>query len=117
MPMDENHTNSDMHVSDMMVPWALVKDIIRPETAYSDPEETMTEFLIHMQTKDPGTQWLIKSKGVHLKDASSDLKWKIDSQGLLQFKSWAYVPQIEAVKSEIMKTNHDDPMGGHQGIW
>ena len=114
--MDENHTNSDMDILDTMVPQTLVKDAMGPETVYSDPEETMTEFLLYMQSKDLGTQQLIESKGMHLKDMSSDLKWKIDSWGLICFKGWAYVPQIEAVKGEIMKINHDDPMGGHQGM-
>ena len=56
------------------------------EIAYSDPEETMTEFLLYIQSKDPGTQQLIELKGMHLKDMLSDLKWKIDSQGLICFK-------------------------------
>ena len=56
------------------MPWALVKDAIGPETVYSDPEETMTEFLLYIQSKDLGTQQLIESKGIHLKDISSDLK-------------------------------------------
>ena len=56
------------------------------EMAYLDPEETMTEFLLYMQSKDLGTQQLIELKGIHLKDTSSDSKWKIDSQGLIHFK-------------------------------
>ena len=77
--MDENHTNSDMDILDTTVPWTLVKDAMGPETVYSDPEETMTKFLLCMQSKDLGTQQLIELKGMHLKDTSSDLKWKIDS--------------------------------------
>ena len=115
-PTDENHTNGDTDILDTTVPRALVKDAMGPETAYSDPEETMTEFLLRMQSKDPGTQRLIESKGMHPKDTSSDSKWKIDSRGLIRFKGRAYVPQIEAVKGEIMKINHDDPTGGHQGM-
>ena len=53
--MDENHTNSDMDILDTMVPQTLVKDAMGPETVYSDPEETMTEFLLYMQSKDLGT--------------------------------------------------------------
>ena len=77
--MDENHTNGDMDILDTTVPQTLVKDAMGLETVYSDPEETMTEFLLHMQSKDPGTQQLIESKGIHPKDTSSDSKWKIDS--------------------------------------
>ena len=72
--MDENHTNSDMDILDTTVPWALVKDAMRLEMVYSDPEETMTEFLLYMQLKDLKIQQLIELKGILLKDILSDLK-------------------------------------------
>ena len=49
------------------------------EMVYSDPEETMTEFLLYIQLKDLGTQQLIELKEIHPRDISSDSKWKIDS--------------------------------------
>ena len=72
--MDENHTNSDMDILDTTVPWALVKDAMGLEMVYSDPEETMTEFLLYMQSKDLKIQQLIELKGILLKDILSDLK-------------------------------------------
>ena len=77
--MDENHINSDMDILDTTVPWTLVKDAMGPEMVYSDPKETMTKFLLYMQSKDLGTQQLIELKGIHLRDMLSDFKWKIDS--------------------------------------
>ena len=56
------------------MPWALVKDAMRLEMVYSDPEETMTEFLLYMQLKDLKIQQLIELKGILLKDILSDLK-------------------------------------------
>ena len=44
--MDENHINSDMDILDTTVPWTLVKDAMGLETAFSDPEKTITEFLL-----------------------------------------------------------------------
>ena len=84
--MDENHTNSNTDILDTTVPQTLVKDAMGLEIAYSDPKEIMTEFLLYIQSRDLGTQWLIESKGIYLRDTSSDLKWKIDSQGLICFK-------------------------------
>ena len=84
--MDENHTNSNTDILDTTVPQTLVKDAMGLETVYSNPEETMTEFLLYIQSKNPGTQQLIELKRMHLKDMSSNLKWKIDSQGLIYFK-------------------------------
>ena len=49
------------------------------EMVYSDPKETITKFLLYIQSKDPGTEQLIELKGILLKDTLSDLKWKIDS--------------------------------------
>ena len=115
-PTDENHTNSNTDILDTTVPQILVKDTIGLETVYLDPEETITKFLLYMQSRDLGTQQLIKSKGIYLKDTSSDSKWKIDFQGLIHFKDQAYIPQIEAIKGKIMKINHDNPTGGHQGM-
>ena len=60
--MDENHTNGDMDILDTIMPQALVKDAIGLETVYSDPEKTMTKFLLYIQSKDLGTQQLIESK-------------------------------------------------------
>ena len=54
--MDENHTNGDTDILDTTVPQTLVKDAIGLEMVYSDPKETMTEFLLYMQSRDPGTQ-------------------------------------------------------------
>ena len=76
--MDENHTNSDTDILDTTVPQTLVKDAIGLETVYLNPEETMTEFLLCMQSRDLGTQQLIESKGIYSRDTSNDLKWKID---------------------------------------
>ena len=68
-----------MDILDITVPQTLVKDAMGLEMVYSDPEETIIKFLLYIQSKDPGTQWLIELKGMHLKDMLSDSKWKIDS--------------------------------------
>ena len=72
--MDENHTNSNTDILDTTVPQTLVKDAMGLETVYSNPEETMTEFLLCMQSRDLGTQQLIESKGIYSRDTSNDLK-------------------------------------------
>ena len=51
-----------------------MKDAMGLEIVYSDLKEIMTEFLLYMQSRDLGTQWLIESKGIYLRDTSSDLK-------------------------------------------
>ena len=94
--MDENHTNSDMDILDTTVPQTLVKDAMGLETVYSDPEETMTEFLLHMQSKDPGTQWLIESKGMHPKDRVDEI------QG-----AWSHIAGLLEKSKEAMAKQYD----------
>ena len=54
MPIDKNYITGEPGILDNTVPQALVKEAIGTEIIYSDPEKTMTEFLIYMQTKNPG---------------------------------------------------------------
>lgn len=63
-PTDENYITGKLGILDNIVPQTLIKEAIDTETIYLDPEKTMTEFLICMQTKDLGTQKLMKSKEV-----------------------------------------------------
>lgn len=112
-PADENHTNGDTEILDNLVPRALVRESIGPETAYSDLVEPMTEFLKCMQTKDHEAKRLRERTQARAAEAPRDSVWSIDPKGLLRFEGRAYVPRIPAVKQEIMKVNHDDPTGGH----
>ena len=47
-PMDENHNEGDTGILGPLVPQALVRDNIRPKTAYSELAESMTSFILHM---------------------------------------------------------------------
>ena len=51
--MDENHNKGNTGILGPLVPQALVRDNIRPKTAYSELAESMTSFILHMQNKDP----------------------------------------------------------------
>ena len=42
--------------------------------------------------------------------------WSIDDQGLLRWHSRTYVPDDPALKAEVMKLYHDDPLAGHFGV-
>jgi hypothetical protein len=45
----------------------------------------------------------------------SDAKWAMDAHGLLRRNGRAYVPNDAAVKGELLKVNHNDPLAGHFG--
>ena len=42
--------------------------------------------------------------------------WSKDTKGLLQQEGCVYVPREPATIVEILKANHDDPMGSHFGV-
>ena len=46
--MDENHNKGNTGILGPLVPQALVRDNIRPKTAYSELAESMTSFILHM---------------------------------------------------------------------
>jgi hypothetical protein len=48
-------------------------------------------------------------------NAGDTADWKVDSMGLLRRQNLAYVPPDGAVRGEIMKICHDDPVAGHYG--
>ena len=41
--------------------------------------------------------------------------WTWDTQGLLRCDGAVYVPEDEAVRDELLKRHHDDPLAGHFG--
>lgn len=43
----------------------------------------------------------------------SNSPWSRSKDGLIRFNKCAYVPNSQAIISEIMRINHDNPQGGH----
>ena len=91
---------------------------ISTEMAYEEPKKLCTELLLELQSKDALVgRWKHDVPEGHFRSAgSSKDNWRIDHKGLLRYKGAVYVPNDQAVRQEIMRTNHDDPHGGHFGI-
>ena len=41
--------------------------------------------------------------------------WRFDDAGVLRFKTRVYVPLEPALRAELFKLYHDDPLAGHFG--
>jgi hypothetical protein len=100
---------------ELLVPRYEVVAAISTETAYSEMPEPLTVVLLKCQHADVYAG-AIKSQ---LQDPNSQVnrsQWSIGPDDLLRFEGAVYVPPDQALKQEILKTNHDDTQGGHFGV-
>lgn len=100
-----------------LVPRRVVAEASTGETAFSDPLPSFIDLLRRVQRKDAFVldhRW----GDIEEKDEAGAVQrpWQEDSEGLLRFKGSIYVPRDPAVRAEILKMNHDDPLGGHLGV-
>ena len=92
-------------------------EAIAAETAYEPPKESLTKLLLELQSGDTAiAKWKHEVTTGRARDARPlESSWKVDPKGLLRYNGAVYVPNDQAIRQEIMRTNHDDPHGGHFG--
>jgi hypothetical protein len=83
------------------------------EDPYSTPSDSLLPLLKELQLGDALA--VGKSKLVREADTGLTAGWDLDPTDLLRYQGRAYVPPDNAVRSEIMKICHDDPLAGHFG--
>jgi hypothetical protein len=84
----------------------------RGEDAYSEPVESLATLIYDLQTADE----LARGRKEAVLKGTKDLPgWKVDQKGALRFRGAIYVPPDQAVRMEIFKICHDDPLAGHFG--
>jgi hypothetical protein len=81
------------------------------ETAYTSPSNSLLPLLLELQRGDA----LANSKRTASDKDAGDASWTTDSSGLVRYRGKAYVPPDGAVRGEINKICHDDPVAGHFG--
>ena len=99
-----------------LVPRYVVRAITTGETAYSSPPVDLRELILSLQQGDD----FVKSKRIAIEKqgntrAGSAKAWSFDAAGTLRYDGALYVPDDKAVKAEILRRNHDDPLAGHFG--
>ena len=99
------------------VPRAVALLAIGSETAAEINEETLRDLLIRLQGNDPFVQSMLRQQAdsVPTKRKAGDFsaRW-LKQNELLRYRGAVYVP--EAVRQELLKLNHDDPLAGHFGV-
>jgi hypothetical protein len=91
-------------------------DNVRGET--DSMEKPMKELIKELQAKDP---WVERMRGVYKsrmtcgRDRELEDKWHFRNDGLLYYIHRLYVPDNEAVRSELFSCFHEGPLAGHRG--
>jgi len=100
------------HSHEYALPRFVVAAAMQTETAYDYPSNNLLSLMSELQKRDAVAAERRKRLA---EDPAGDANWTIQEDGLLLFQGKAYVPREEALKAEIMKICHDDPLAGHFG--
>ena len=115
VPADERLAAGDTRGPVLLVPRLLAAAAAATETAYTDMPMSMSDLLRMAQQGDAFAleqrQKLVSSTGMEAESSP----WKIGQDGLLRFSNGVWVPNDAAIRTEVMRVNHDDPQGGHFG--
>jgi transposase InsO family protein len=99
-------------------PHHLAREATREESAYAlDIPDQLNQYIREVQERDlayPGfeaqTHWRV---GGAKKGAPT---WETDPSGVLRRSGKVWIPKDKALRHNILRKNHDDPMGGHYGV-
>jgi hypothetical protein len=100
-----------------LMPRWVATEAMSTETAYEELEESFTNLLLSLQRGDAFSMQKRKmiTETQSRKAGAPGSAWGLDDTGLLRYRGSVYVPQDRGLRKEIIKTNHDDPTGGHFG--
>jgi transposase InsO family protein len=88
------------------------------QSVYEDPDLPLVTLIREAQQADP---WVIRMRDRRVtpaqtrRDTRDRKSWSFDDAGGLRFKNRVYVPPEPALRAELLKTYHDDPLAGHFG--
>lgn len=84
------------------------------EDAYGVAKKLLQDLILELQKAD---ELAIKTRKALEDESLRDTRgWSTDDIGLLRFRGAAYVPDDQALRMEILKICHDDPLAGHFGF-
>jgi hypothetical protein len=83
-------------------------------TALAPLSEPLLDIVKVAQRNDSRCQDIVKQR-LGKRDAEGSQIWSSDS-GLLRYHSRIVVPDDPALRQEVMKLHHDDPLAGHYGV-
>jgi hypothetical protein len=97
----------------LVVPLVAVAAVAKEESAYSAASKPLIDLIKTLQATDELA--VKRAKDIRSARAKGSSGWRVDDSGILRFKGAVYVPPNQAVRMEIFKICHDDPLAGHFG--
>jgi len=94
-------------------PRIAVANATKGEDAYGTPAEALVTLIYGLQMTDETSVGI--RKGIKSRDTKRQAGWTLDQKDLLRFQGAVYVPPDQAVRMEILRICHDDPLAGHFG--
>ncbi len=92
------------------IPCRIVATVARGKSDYNKPDRPLIDLINEAQEVDPFVRNEEWNTGAHSSKAEG---WTYTD--LLRYQGKAYVPKDEALRQEILKINHDDPLSSHFG--
>jgi hypothetical protein len=84
-------------------------------TALAPLSEPLIDIIKVAQRNDNECKRIIKTR-FGKRTVENEAIWGLDEQNLLRWRSRIYIPNDLALRAEVMKLHHDDPLAGHFGV-
>ena len=99
----------------LYIPRTVVVAAITSRTAYDLDELSMRSMLLECQQGDAFVQEKKRTLETRQRGTAGKTMWRLGRDGILRRYEKAYVPTASALREEILKTCHDNPLAGHFG--
>ena len=108
----------------LLVPRFIVAAAAVDESAFADPPESLSALIRDVQSRDAFVQDIrrqdaLRADTVPGTDAATPRKnhgeYRFDPEELLRHQGKVYIPRCAALREELLRRNHDDPVAGHYG--
>jgi hypothetical protein len=99
-----------------LVPRACVRACTTSETVFDAPALPLQYLILDLQSRDVSIQKRKREleTGTEMHTVSPD-SWRVDDIGLLRRNDLIVVPHDKAIREELLRIHHDDPLAGHFG--
>jgi len=109
-PRDDSDSEDDLRSGSSVrqiaqtLPRAVAREVLRDQSRYAEPSETVTNLLLKLQQEDAfciGKEW-VKHASNTIPKGDYKGTWAIDHAGLVRHDGKVYVPLDEATRSECV---------------